>query len=362
MSKSLMSKILKIGGEQASSLEKSDFAKQEITCSTPVPIVNLMLSGSLSGGLRAGITQVCGMSRVFKSNWCLLLVKAYLDTHSDSICVFFDNEFGAAHYFKTFDIDESRVVHMPVSDVEELKIKTVQILEEIEKGQKVIFFLDSLSQIASIKETEDALNAKTVADMSRAKAITSFMRLITPRLTLKDIPFLIVNNAYESIGGNPYAERTVKGGAQVLLSASTVLWVSRSVLRDSDKTLTGWSFNYEIMKSRHVKDKSKFSLTVTYEGGIDKNSGLFDLALSGGFIYTEKQGFYRINLAGFDPEKSWRRKALEDEQSFFDTLLKNEEFQKYCHDKYSLETGNLISDDSHEPPKIDEETGEIISI
>jgi hypothetical protein len=192
--------------------------------------------------------------------------------------------------------------------------------------------------------------------MTRARELNSLFRIITPKLMLKKIPMFAINSYYDSMVSQ-YAEATIKGGKQVFLSSDVVLMVSRSQVKDEDKTLRGWSFNYNAMKSRYVKEKSKFSVTVTYEGGIDKYSGLFELATEGGFLKSEKQGFYMFNIDGFIDGKSMRRKDIEENhQDFFDALIKNDTFKTYVSSRYALETGDLFKEDA----EVDPETGEVI--
>ena len=357
---SLMSKMLAIAGKGGSVLSSSEFATKEVLCSTPVPMVNTMLSGEVDGGLKAGLTQVIGDSRTFKSNFCLMLVKSYLDEYPEAVCIFLDNEFGAAQYFGTMGIDANRVIHVPVMDIESLKQQTVSFLEGIKKGDKVVFFLDSLSQIASLKETDDAIDGKVVADMTRAKMINSYMRIITPRFTMKEIPFLFINNYYDDTS-NKYAEPIIKGGAQVFLSSDAIFFVTRSQIKEKDeKALKGWSFNYNVMKSRYVKEKSKFSIEVMYDGGIDVNSGLFEMALETGFLSCPKQGFYVINLPGMSKsDKNYRRSEIESMQNFFDTLVMNKDFQDYVRNKYALSSGDFFAATPTGALIVDPDTGEI---
>jgi RecA/RadA recombinase len=317
-----------------------------------------MLSGSLDGGLKAGLTQVVGDSRTFKSNFCLVLVKAYLDKYPDAVCIFLDNEFGAAQYFKPMGIDPNRVIHLPVTDVEDMKQRTVSMLESIEPGEKVIFFLDSLSQIASLKETEDAISGKVVADMTRAKMINSYMRIITPRVTMKKIPFLFINNYYDDTS-SPYAEPILKGGKQAFLSSDTIFFVTRSQIKDADKVLRGWSFNYTAMKSRTVKEKSKFGIEVFYDGGVNEDSGLFDLAIESGFVTAPKQGWYQIHLPGQERPSLCRKKDIEEDKSFFKALVTNANFKDYIHNKYALESGEMFESKLE---IIDDETGEVVVV
>ena len=44
---------------------------------------------------------------------------------------------------------------------------------------------------AGEKIVDDALEGKSVADMTRAKQMKSLFRMITPHLTIKDIPMVV---------------------------------------------------------------------------------------------------------------------------------------------------------------------------
>ena len=61
-------------------------------------------------------------------------------------------------------------------------------LNDLERTDQVMIIVDSVGNLASKKEVDDALDGKSVADMTRAKQMKSLFRMITPHLTLKDIP------------------------------------------------------------------------------------------------------------------------------------------------------------------------------
>ncbi len=166
------------------------------------------------------------------------------------------------------------------------------------------------------------------------------------------------DNYYDDTS-SPYAEPIIKGGSQVFLSSDTILFVTRSQVKDEDKVLTGWNFNYSIMKSRTVKEKSKFSIEVLYSGGINENSGLFDAAMASGFVTAPKQGWYQINLPGMTTDKLVRRKDIEGNATFYKTLLANKDFKEYIHKKYALEAGEFFDD---KKVVVDEDTGEITEV
>jgi hypothetical protein len=148
-------------------LSKSKFFTDKDMISTDVPMVNVALSGMLDGGLTPGLTMWAGPSKHFKTAFSLLMAKSYLDKYPDAILLFYDSEFGTpVKYFETFGIDMERVLHTPLTDIEQLKFDIMQQLQEVNRGDKLMIILDSIGNLASKKEVEDALEGKSVADMS----------------------------------------------------------------------------------------------------------------------------------------------------------------------------------------------------
>ena len=191
---SLMDKLIKSSTVKLTAplLDSKVFGKKECI-PTQVPMVNVALSGSVDGGLLPGLTMLAGPSKHFKSAFALLMAAAYQKKYKDAIILFYDSEFGTPQaYFEAFDIDMTRVIHTPITNVEELKFDIVQQLDAIEKKDNVIIILDSIGNLASKKEVDDAADGKSVADMSRAKQIKSLFRIVTPHLNLKDIPMDVV--------------------------------------------------------------------------------------------------------------------------------------------------------------------------
>ena len=112
-------------------LTESKFFNEKDLIQTSVPAVNVALSGKLDGGLTPGLTVFAGPSKHFKTAFGMLLAKSYLDKYDDGVVLFYDSEFGAPQsYFETFDIDTTRVVHSPISDIEQLKHDVMQQLND----------------------------------------------------------------------------------------------------------------------------------------------------------------------------------------------------------------------------------------
>ena len=102
-----MDKLKKNSRIKASAtIDKSVFFKEQDTVTTKVPMVNVALSGDVEGGLTSGLTVLAGPSKHFKTSFALLMAKAYMDEHKDSVMLFYDSEFGAPQrFFESFDID-----------------------------------------------------------------------------------------------------------------------------------------------------------------------------------------------------------------------------------------------------------------
>jgi len=337
---SLLDKMLKSGNiKSASVLSKSSFFNAKEVIPTALPILNIAFSGSLDGGLLPGLTVVAGASKSFKTMLSLYCMKAYLDMYKDGVAILYDSEFGITpDYIQSFEIDIDRVIHIPIENVEQLKFDIVQRLGEIEKKDKVFIMIDSIGNLASKKEVEDAENEKSVADMSRAKSLKSLFRIITPHLTTKHVPCLAINHIYQEIGMFP--KNIVSGGTGIYYSANQIFIITKSQEKTGTE-LAGFKFTINIEKSRYVKEKAKLPFTVYFDGGIQKWSSLFDLAQEAGHVIKPKVGWYQVvdMDTGEILEKSYRAKDLENNDEFFENLIKRKDFKEFIEKRYKLATG-----------------------
>jgi RecA/RadA recombinase len=204
-------------------LSESKFFNEKEMTSTAVPMVNVALSGSIDGGLTPGLTVLAGPSKHFKTSFALLMAGAYMEKNPNAVMLFYDSEFGSPQsYFEQFDVDPARVLHTPITNVEELKFDLIAQLEELDKKDEVIIVIDSIGNLASKKEMEDTMNEKSVADMSRAKALKGLFRMATPYLAMKNICMLAINHTYQEIGLFPKA--IVSGGTGIYYSANNI-WI-----------------------------------------------------------------------------------------------------------------------------------------
>ena len=339
---SIMDKLKKNSKSDFTSvLADSKFFNEKDMVPTTVPMMNVALSGSMDGGLAPGLTVLAGPSKHFKTSFALIMASAYLKKYDDAVLLFYDSEFGSPQaYFENFDIDTSRVLHTPITNVEELKFDIIAQLEGLDRNDKVVIVIDSVGNLASKKELEDAINEKSVADMSRAKALKGLFRMTTPYLNMKNIPLIAVNHTYKEIGLFP--KDVVSGGTGIYYSADNI-WI---VGRQQDKQGTeikGYHFVINVEKSRYVKEKSKIPISVSWDGGVQQWSGLLDVAMSGNYVSKPSPGWYcRIDKStGELVEPKVREKETLNEE-FWKPIIEETDFKQYVTNRYSI-LNNIVS-------------------
>ena len=340
---SLLDKIKKNSTIKDSAiLSKSKFFTEKDMVTTGVPMINVALSGKLDGGLIPGLTMWAGPSKHFKTAFSLLMAKSYMDKYPEAVLLFYDSEFGTPiKYFETFEIDMDRVLHTPLTDIEQLKFDIMQQLAEVNRGDKLIIVLDSIGNLASKKEVEDALEGKSVADMSRAKQVKSLFRMVTPHLNIKDISMVVVNHTYKEIGMFP--KDIVGGGTGSYYSADNIYIIGRQQEKDGTE-IVGYNFIINVEKSRYVKEKSKIPISVSFDGGISKYSGLLDLAIESGHVVKPTNGWYAKVDQSTGEVGDKKRIADTSTPEFMEPILKDPKFKEFIKHKYEIAYGSIMGE------------------
>ena len=331
---SIMDKLKKNSKLDSEIITKSKYYGKKDMSPTDVPMLNVALSGSVEGGLSPGVTILAGPSKHFKTSFSLKIASAYMKQHPDAVMLFYDSEFGSPQsYFEMFGIDMERVLHCPITNIEELKFDITNQLEEIKKDDKVIIVVDSLGNLASKKEVEDALNEKAVADMTRAKQLKSVFRIITPHLSMKDIPFIGIAHTYDT--QEMFSKKVVSGGTGLYYSADDI-WILGRRQNKEGTSIVGYDFVINVEKSRYVREKSIIPISVTWEGGVDAYSGLLDVALAGQFVVKPSNGWYsKVDQeTGEVEEKKYRAKELTAE--FWSDILASDKFKEFVEENFKI--------------------------
>ncbi len=317
--------------KETSTLKNSKVFEQKKLLTTPYPCLNIALTGdALEGGMPPGILQIAAKSKHFKSKFAIELTNTFISKFPQGAVLFYDSEFGTPEsYFNKLNVEN--IVHTPVVDLDQLNSDIVNQIDSVEKGDKLLILIDSLGNLASIKEITDAKEGKGTVDLTRSKKMKSLFRMIGPRVALKDIYVIAINHTYDTL--DLYSKEIVSGGSGGIYGANIIWIISKSQNKDADKELLGYNFTIRIEKSRFVREGSKVPITVDFDGGIQKWSGMFDLALEAGYLTkVTAQKFSRSDKLGVD----FKRKEIENDDVFWTTLFKETNINEWIKKEYQL--------------------------
>lgn len=335
---SLAERLLKTSNSDRVSLgndANSMLQKNINTTDVKVPMLNLALSGSTRGGVKQGITTIAGESKSFKTSFAIKIVSEYLKAHKDAIFIFYDCEFGSRkEAFNLYNIDMSRVLHNPIEDVEQLTFETMSQLKEIKKEDKVIILLDSLGALASKKEVDNALEQHSAQDMTRAKSLKAYFRMITPILNIKEVPFLCISHTYSSMVG--LYQKEIIGSGRGIAYSSNVSWIiTKSKDKNSKGELEGYNFTINIDKSREIRDDAKIPIKVKFDGGVFRWSGILEHALEFNLVTQEGRSHIKKHL-GEGSKVCLKNLSDEELDEWYQELVDNTNLLDLIDNKYRL--------------------------
>jgi hypothetical protein len=153
---------------------------------------------------------------------------------------------------------------------------------------------------------------------------------------------IVVNHTYKEIGMFP--KDIVGGGTGSYYSADNIYIIGRQQEKEGTDVV-GYNFIINVEKSRYVKEKSKIPVTVSFEGGISKWSGLLELAIESGHVVKPSNGWYsKVDDDGVIEDKKYRIKDT-DTKDFWLPILQQKTFRDFIEKKYLIASGEIISDD-----------------
>jgi len=279
-------------------------------------VFNALLSGSIYGGLPANkITAIAGESATGKTFFTLGLVKRFLDMNEKAGVIYFESESAlTSEMLRERGIDVSRVIHMPVSTVEEFRHQAVKILEkygeEAEPRPPLMMCLDSLGMLSTTKEMADISDDTGKRDMTKAQVIKGAFRVLTLMLAKVNVPFIVTNHVYDQIG-TMYPTKVMGGGSAMQYAASSIVFLSKRKEKDGTEVI-GNIIHCKMQKSRMTKENKMVDVLLTYNDGLSKYYGLLEMAEAAGLF---KKVSTRFELP--DGSKMFGKQILADPDKYF---------------------------------------------
>jgi RecA/RadA recombinase len=258
---------------------------------------NAVLSASIFNGFPDNkVLALAGEEATGKTFFALAIVKRFLDANPNSIAIVFDTESATTKKMMAErGIDPSRVMIFEPETVQEFKTKALKVIETYtntpkDERPRVIMLLDSLGQLSTNKEMEDSAEGKDTRDMTRTQQIKGAFRTIRLKLAKVKIPLIVTNHIYSVIGSYIPAKE-MSGGTGLKYAADYIMFLTKKADRDENKITKGNIITVTAAKSRLTKEKSKVQVLVSFNKGLDKYYGLFDIAVAAG-IFTKKAKGY----------------------------------------------------------------------
>ena len=343
----------------ATTLEKNTLSNVTDWIDTGCLVLNSILSGSLYGGVPKGrITIFAGDSGCGKT-FILNKILAHAQ-QKGMIPVIFDTEVAVeSEGAENVGLDTSNVKYVPVDTVESCRNQIMTFLDEVEKEPelhgKFIISIDSLGNLASEKEINDAGANKGAMDMGlRAKQLKSMMRIITYKAAVTGTTVIASNHTYADPGAlHPTLVKQQAGGSGPVYMASILVQMAAKKERTdagntNDEALTE-SRNYSGVTLRMLTVKNRFipaflqgEAYLNFKTGLEKYSGLKDIAVSHSIV-QQNGSTYSMGDKKLGYYKNWRN----DEETWSTILPKLESSisEKYRYGKSLDELTILEQDD-----------------
>lgn len=280
--KDMLSRLETISTKTAVTIEKSTNVRKYID--TGVYILNAAISKSIFNGIPDNRMSIfAGESSVGKSYLCNNIAKrAQLSGYN---VFYIDTEFAAElDEFTNYGIDvDKNFTLIRCGKIEDLKIVLTQLIDFLKEQKKSgvdigknVIFLDSIGQLASDKEVEDAKDGKIKTDMSRAKAIKQFFRIINSDLGYLNIAMICTNHTYKTM--DLFPQEVMSGGEGAKYTASSVIFLSKAKLKtgeedEMDLGQSGSIITAQVRKNRLAKPK-KVKFEIDFGVGTNPYKGL----------------------------------------------------------------------------------------
>lgn len=278
-----------------------------------IPVGNYMCNAALTGSIFGGIpnNRITALSGESGSGKTYLLLNIAREAQKKGLYVIWYDSENAIEYsmLKQFGVDGSKFRYEPATSVEQFRTSITQIIdlliEKKESGMEipnVMFFLDSLGNLPTEKEIEDAKSGSDKADMTKAKKLRSIFRIISMKMGIIGATMALSNHVYENT--NAYVPTAVQsGGKGLVYGASVILNLSKAKLKEgSDNTQTGIIVTAKPDKNRFcVPHTVKFY--ISYVNGMNPYVGLEE------YISFERCGIQR---GKFITEKDYNKSPNDD--------------------------------------------------
>jgi len=204
------------------------------------------------------------------------------------------------------DMDPSKFAYLPVDTIQNFRNQLIKVVNKYnetpeEERTKILLILDSLGNLSTTKEVEDAESGSEKKDMTRPGQIRSVFRTISLKLAKAKIPMLVTNHVYDAIG-NYIPTKEMGGGGGLKYASSIIIFLTARLAKDKDKKLTGKYLTATSIKNRFCKEKSRVVVYLDFKKGLHPFYGLQDFGEP--MLKKETRG-WSINNENISESQLW---------------------------------------------------------
>lgn len=308
-------------------------------------VLNSIISGSLYGGVPKG--RITGFSGPSQTGKTFIINKILANAQKKGLVpVIFDTEAAIDENSTSgVGLDPDTVKYVPVHTVEECRNQLAAFLDSVHKAgmkDKFIVSIDSLGNLASQKEIEDAEKGKTATDMGlRAKSLKSMMRLLTFKAASAGVTILFSNHTYDDPSALfPSLIKNQAGGKGPIYLASVLVQLARrdekhDKAAESDEMIpeanrySGATLRALTVKNRFIPPFLEGEMYLNYRNGLDKYSGLKEMAVNHGVIIQSGATYQLPDGSKLGYAKNWTK----NDELWEEKILP--ELEKKIQDMYS---------------------------
>ncbi|MFK5882853.1 MAG: hypothetical protein QM489_00780 [Candidatus Izemoplasma sp.] len=294
---------------------------------------NALVSASLYKGIPSNkITGYSGKSGVGKTYFALQAVKHHLEAHPENVVIYVDTEAAITQeMLESRDLPLDRIVVKCMSTIEEFRTKAFKLIKEYGELQddksepRLLMILDSMGNLSSIKELEDVEKGDNKVDMTKAKLLKATFRALTITAAEENVPILLTNHTYDSIGLFPATNQA--GGSGMVYAASTIIVFGKSKVR-TGKDVIGALIRAKTAKSRLSKEEQQIEILLNYDTGLDRWHYMDTFAIAAGVFKKEGKMLLVIDSKDGKEKKKFATAIMKDPERYFneDVMAKIEEF------------------------------------
>ena len=279
--------------------------------------LNWCLSNQLDGGFPVGrVVEVFGEPSTGKS---LLLYHVLAECQkAGGISMLDDTESCfSPDFMRMLGVDPDELIIVPSINEDGQKTFEDHMKFVVSAGKKIreagfegpiTAGLDSLAAISTRHELE---TEGEKPDVARAKQLRAYFRVYSPVLHKLQILYIMNNHIISTLATTRYQKQTTTpgGGGPKFWSSVRLSLKNKDKIKDDKNNVFGENILCKVEKTKMTSPFRECLITVRYDEGLERTSGLFDVFLKTGKIECPTPGYYYY---GDNKDKKLRRSVVEE--------------------------------------------------